>query len=110
MYINYFILFLFLIFEFEQEHLKKFDKNNFKLFSIRAEEWGPLVFVNLDDDDYDHRITKQTLHQVGDDARAQKNKEKDKTKESIQYLKKEENRAKTKYRDAEDNDSEHAGK
>ena len=31
------------------------------MFSIRAEEYGALVFVNLDDDDVDNRITKQTL-------------------------------------------------
>ena len=42
---------------FDTEHLKGFNKDDFKLFGVRAEEWGPLVFVNLDDDDVDKTRT-----------------------------------------------------
>jgi len=49
---------------FDTEHLKGFNKDDFKLFGVRAEEWGPLVFVNLDDDDVDNRITKKSLKDI----------------------------------------------
>jgi phenylpropionate dioxygenase-like ring-hydroxylating dioxygenase large terminal subunit len=49
---------------FDTAHLKKFDKANFHLFSVRAEEWGPLVFVTLDDDDRDARRTEQQISDV----------------------------------------------
>jgi phenylpropionate dioxygenase-like ring-hydroxylating dioxygenase large terminal subunit len=52
---------------FDTEHLKGFNKDDFKLFSVRAEEWGPLVFVNLDDDDIDSRITKKSLKDISDE-------------------------------------------
>jgi phenylpropionate dioxygenase-like ring-hydroxylating dioxygenase large terminal subunit len=42
---------------FDTRHLKKFNKDDYTLFSFRVEEWGPLVFVNLDDDDFDRRVT-----------------------------------------------------
>ncbi len=53
---------------FDTKHLKDFDKEAFRLFSVRAEEWGPLIFVCLDDDDYDARVSKKRLSDVAREA------------------------------------------